>query len=65
MKGFIILGLFLNLAGTLMLVFGLDFNYDEDLKCVILKRNTALSIWGIVVLIVTFFLQTIIVVIKS
>lgn len=64
MKGFMILGLLLNLAGTLMLVFGLDFKYDEDLKCIILKKNTSLSIWGIIVLIVAFLLQ-ITIVIKS
>lgn len=49
--------LLLNSAGTIMLVFGLDFKYDEAYKCMILKKNSLVSKIGVLLLIFACFMQ--------
>lgn len=53
------LTLLLTLAGTIMLVFGLEVKKDKKLEVMILKKNTPVSLLGIALLIIACLIQII------
>lgn len=57
MKILAILSSFLNLAGTIMLVFGLTIKEDKDYQCILITHRTKMTICGIIVLVLAFGLQ--------